>query len=92
MKRLFTVINHFLSISCYLRLMEIVKKYSNGEVTIIWQPKLCRHSGNCVKGLPKVFDYQAHPWIKPENAGSEELITQVNLCPSGALSWEKVNR
>ena len=71
--------------------MEVIKKYSNEDVTIIWQPKLCQHSGNCVKGLPEVFNYQARPWIKPVNAGSEELIRQVEKCPSGALRWEKVN-
>ena len=69
--------------------MDIRKKYSNGDVTIIWQPKLCQHTGICVKGLPRVFDNQAHPWIKPENALSDELIMQVEKCPSGALSWEK---
>lgn len=24
-------------------------EYSNGELTIIWQPDLCQHSGICVK-------------------------------------------
>ena len=24
---------------------EITKKYSNGEVTIVWKPHLCQHSG-----------------------------------------------
>jgi uncharacterized Fe-S cluster protein YjdI len=29
------------------------KEYSNGEITIKWQPKLCQHSGICVKALPQ---------------------------------------
>lgn len=24
-------------------------EYSNGELTIVWQPELCRHAGICVK-------------------------------------------
>lgn len=24
-------------------------EYSNGELTIIWQPELCKHAGICVK-------------------------------------------
>ena len=62
------------------------KEYSNGEVTIVWQPGLCQHSGICVKTLPKVYNPKERPWIKPENAASEEIIVQVASCPSGALS------
>ena len=62
------------------------KEYSNGEITIVWKPKLCTHSGVCVKTLPKVYNTKERPWIKPENAATEELIEQVAKCPSGALS------
>lgn len=65
------------------------KEYSNGEVTIVWQPKLCIHSGVCVKTLPKVYNPKERPWIKPENATTLELIDQVAKCPSGALSIKK---
>ena len=61
-------------------------EYTNGELTIVWKPKLCIHSGNCVKGLPAVFDPKAVPWIKIENASTEELAEAVSRCPSGALS------
>lgn len=61
--------------------------YSNGEVTIIWQPKLCAHSGNCVRGLPAVFNSREKPWIKPEQATTEQIIEQVQKCPSGALTY-----
>lgn len=62
------------------------KEYSNGEVTILWTAEKCIHSGICVKTLPKVYNPKDRPWIKPENATSEELIAQVSKCPSGALS------
>lgn len=61
--------------------------YTNGEVTIIWQPKLCSHSGNCVRGLPAVFNNKIRPWINPQGAGTEQIIEQVKKCPSGALSF-----
>ena len=61
-------------------------EYTNGELTIVWKPKKCWHSGNCVIGLPKVFDPNAKPWIKIENASTEELAETVARCPSGALS------
>ncbi len=62
------------------------KEYSNGEISILWQPEKCIHSGICVKTLPKVYNPQEKPWIKLENASPEELINQVAKCPSGALS------
>ena len=34
----------------------------------------------------EVYNPKEKPWIKPENATSEELIAQVAKCPSGALS------
>ncbi len=64
-------------------------EYTNGEITIIWKPNLCIHAGICVKTLPKVYHPKDKPWIKIENATSEELINQVQLCPSKALTIKK---
>ena len=66
---------------------KITKKYTNGEVTIVWQPHLCIHSGICARGLPDVFDPGKRPWINAEAASTEELAKQVKQCPSGALSY-----
>lgn len=65
------------------------KEYSNGEVTILWKPEKCIHSGICVKTLPNVYHPKEKPWIKPNNASSQELIDQVAKCPSGALSIKR---
>jgi uncharacterized Fe-S cluster protein YjdI len=69
---------------------EITKKYTNGEVTIVWKPEQCIHSRICwshATGLPEVFNPAERPWIKPEAASTERLIEQVKKCPSGALSF-----
>ena len=63
------------------------KEYSNGEVTIVWQPKSCIHSGVCFRGLPNVFQPRVRPWIKIDAASTEDIIKQVKACPSGALSY-----
>ncbi|SMG07855.1 Uncharacterized Fe-S cluster protein YjdI [Marivirga sericea] len=67
----------------------ITKEYSNGEVTILWKAEKSIYAGICVKTLPKVYNPKDRPWIKVENASSEELIDQVSKCPSGALSIKK---
>ena len=63
------------------------KEYSNGEITIKWQPQICQHVGVCIKMLPRVYNPKKRPWIAIENASTEELKNQVNKCPSGALSY-----
>lgn len=71
---------------------EIVKKYSNGELTVIWKPKLCIHSAICVHTLPSVYNPDEKPWIKAENASTAALKAQIAKCPSGALSYEMDNK
>jgi len=63
------------------------KEYSNGELTVVWQASKCKHAGICVKTLPNVYHPKDQPWIKPENATTEELKSQISQCPSGALSY-----
>lgn len=65
-------------------------KYPNGEINVIWKPEKCIHSAVCVKLLPKVYNPKARPWIKIENATTDELINQIKQCPSGALSFENI--
>lgn len=66
---------------------EIIKEYSNGDLTVIWKPKTCIHAAECVKRLPNVYKPNEKPWIQVENATTEELKDQINACPSGALSY-----
>lgn len=68
----------------------ITRKYTNGEVTIVWQPDRCIHSTYCWrgdKGLPTVFNPKVRPWINPLGADTQTIIEHVQQCPSGALSF-----
>jgi uncharacterized Fe-S cluster protein YjdI len=62
-------------------------KYTNGEITVVWQPKLCIHSAICVKGLPGVFNPARKPWVDMAQAETQQIVEQVIKCPSGALSY-----
>ncbi len=64
-----------------------IKEYSNGEVTVIWEAEKCIHSAICVKGLPKVFNPNARPWIAIDTASTDDVVSQIKQCPSGALSF-----
>lgn len=65
----------------------MTKKYTNGQITVIWQPGLCQHSTLCWKGLINVFDPRKRPWINIEGDTAEKIIEQVKKCPSGALTY-----
>ncbi len=65
---------------------EIIKKYTNDDITVVWQPGKCIHSKICFHGLPAVFNPENRPWVKLEESTSEDIISQVKKCPSGALS------
>ena len=72
--------------------MKKTHNYSNGEITIHWQPEKCIHSGICVKELPEVYHPKEKPWINAQKATTEELKSQVSKCPSGALSYSVINQ
>jgi uncharacterized Fe-S cluster protein YjdI len=66
------------------------RTYENGEIRVIWRPALCAHPGVCVDGLPAVFQPRERPWIHLAGTPSDRIVVQVERCPSGALSWERV--
>lgn len=63
------------------------KEYSNGELTIVWEPGICSHSEVCINCLPEVYNPYGKPWITIEKATTEQLKEQLDKCPSGALSY-----
>lgn len=63
------------------------KEYSNGELTIVWEPGICSHSEVCINCLPEVYNPYGKPWITIKNATTAQLKGQLDKCPSGALSY-----
>jgi len=68
---------------------EIVKEFSNGEITVFWQADQCIHSANCVIGLPPVFNTKKRPWINIHASDSKEIMRIIDTCPSRALTYLK---
>jgi len=69
---------------------DLIKHYSNEDITIVWKPSVCIHSAKCWRGeegLTTVFNPSQRPWIKPKGAKTETIINQINKCPSGALTY-----
>ena len=69
-----------------------MKEYLTDEIAVIWKPELCEHSGIRVKMLPNVYNPKERPWIKPENATTQQLIEQINQRPSKALTYRLLEK
>ena len=66
-----------------------VKAYTGKEIEVSFDPEICQHAGECVRGLPLVFNTKARPWINPDGASADEVEAQVARCPSGALRYRR---
>ena len=52
----------------------------------------CIHSRNCVLDRPDVFVPNVKgEWIHPDNASSEAMAQLAHNCPSGAITYERVD-
>lgn len=69
---------------------ESIKEYTNGEIKVFWEASKCTHSTNCWRGLISTFNPKKRPWIDLSAEDSELIAKQIELCPSGALTYERM--
>lgn len=69
--------------------MKPVQTYETPEIKVTFDPNVCTHSGNCVRGLPAVFDVRRKPWVSAGAATATEVEAQIGKCPSGALKFQR---
>ena len=62
-------------------------EYRNDKITVRYDPEICIHAGDCVRGLPSVFDVAKKPWVDVDRALPQDIAAQIEKCPSGALSY-----
>ncbi len=51
-----------------------LKDFSGGEVTVHFNRAICSGAGECVRGLPAVFQSNTENWIHPDEATAEDVI------------------
>ena len=64
-----------------------------GRKAVIWfDGAKCVHSRNCVLSRPDVFVPNAKgAWVHPDRAAPEDIAALVASCPSGALTFERLD-
>ncbi|MEX2350207.1 MAG: (4Fe-4S)-binding protein [Flavobacteriaceae bacterium] len=67
-------------------------EFTNGEIKVTYDPKVCIHAEKCAKGLSDVFRTDIIPWIDLDGAETKKIVAQVKKCPSGALQCSYVKQ
>ena len=67
------------------------RTYANEAIEVQWEPRLCIHTQNCVRGLGEVFDPEARPWVRVDAADAERIAETVLTCPTGALHFRRLD-
>ncbi len=68
------------------------RDYVGDGIVVHWDPDVCQHSGICARTLGRVFRPRARPWVHVDQADADEIAAAVDKCPSGALSYTRIER
>lgn len=66
---------------------EKILSYRGEKIKVTYDLHRCIHAGECVRGLPSVFDTKKKPWIMPDNAAVDKVADVIERCPTGALQY-----
>lgn len=67
------------------------KTYRGSDIEVSFDLDRCIHVGQCLRGLPEVFDLRRRPWIEPDAATADLIAAEVERCPSGALQYRRLD-
>jgi len=65
------------------------RRYKGEQVDITYSLKRCIHAKHCVNRLSEVFDVDKRPWIDANGAGADRVAEVIQMCPSGALHYDR---
>jgi len=70
---------------------ERVSVYRGAKLAVTYDRVRCIHAAECGRGLKTVFDASKDPWIDPDLAEANAVIAVIERCPSGALTYERLD-
>ncbi len=67
------------------------RTYEGEGIRVLWDSSLCIHTGRCLIAEPQVFDLARRPWVDVGAASAERIAVAVELCPAGALRYQRTD-
>ncbi len=68
-----------------------VFRYEGDDIVIRYDVARCLYASECSDALPEVFDLQKEPWVDPNGARPHRIASVIHRCPSGALTYERLD-
>jgi uncharacterized Fe-S cluster protein YjdI/CDGSH-type Zn-finger protein len=67
------------------------KVYRGTDIEVSFDLDVCVHVGECLRGQPRVFELHRRPWVLPDEGKPEVVAQVIELCPSGALQYRRLD-
>ena len=67
------------------------KVYRGRDIEVSFDLDICIHIGECLRGERSVFKLDRRPWVLPDAGEADEVARVVELCPSGALQYLRLD-
>src|SRR5437016_12428618 len=67
------------------------KVYRGRDIEVSFDLDICIHIGECLRGDSKVFKLDRRPWTLPDAGDADVVAKVVELCPSGALLYHRLD-
>ncbi len=64
-----------------------IQVHENDEIRVSYDPNICEHAAECVKGAIEVFNPKQRPWIQVDKAPASKIAATIDKCPTGALKY-----
>src|SRR5438128_11407438 len=67
------------------------KVYRGRNIEVSFDLDICIHIGECLRGDSRVFKLDRRPWTLPDAGEADVVAKVVELCPSGALLYRRLD-
>src|SRR5260370_35270031 len=74
-----------------LVLVKMRKVYRGRDIEVSFDLDICIHIGECLRGERSVFKLDRRPWVLPDSGEADEVARVVELCPSGARQYQRLD-
>lgn len=67
------------------------KVYHGRDIEVSFDLDICIHIAECLRGDANVFQLDRRPWVLPDAGNPDRVAQVIELCPSGALQYRRLD-